>query len=62
VETAVIRLEKGKSPVIDDITRYMVQSGGEKVTEDIHAICYQIMQEGREPDDWGKLKVKTEEN
>ena len=40
----------------------MIQAGGENVTEEIHTICHTILQEGRVPKDWGKLKVKSEEN
>jgi hypothetical protein len=52
-------LKKDKSPGIVDITVERIQAGAEKET---HAICYQIWQERRIPEDWGKFKVKTEEN
>ena len=49
-------------PGIDDITGVTIQAGGENVTEEIHTICHQISQEGRVPEDWGKLKVRSKEN
>ena len=49
------RLKKGRSPGIDDLTREIIQAEGEKVTEEIHAICHRIWQEGRVPED---LEVK----
>jgi len=55
----VKRLKKHKSPGIDDITGEMIQVGGEKVTEELHAICNQIWKEGSIPDEWTKTVIVT---
>jgi hypothetical protein len=59
VEVVVKRLKKGKSPGIDELTGEMIQAGGEKVTDEIHAICNQIWQEGRVPEEWAKSVIIT---
>jgi len=51
IETAVKRLKKHKSPGIDDITGEIIQAGGEKVTEELHAICNPIWKEGSIPEE-----------
>jgi len=50
-ETAVKRLKKHKSPGIDDVTEEKIQAGGERVTEELYAICNQLWKEGSMSED-----------
>ena len=52
------QVEKG-SPGIDDITGEMNQAVGEKVVEELHALCNQIWKEGIIPEEWAKSVIIT---
>jgi len=54
IETAVKGLKKHKSPEIDEITGEMIQAVGEKVIEELHAICNRIWKEGSVLEDWAQ--------
>src|SRR6218665_2772834 len=52
VEKAVSQLKKNKSPGTDGITGEMIQTGGERMTEEIHKLCRQAWREGKIPEEW----------
>ena len=59
VQAAEKSLNKGKSPGIDNISRELVQAGGDAVISALHKICNKIWKTGEWPIPWTQSLIIT---